>query len=173
MTGYSEVLQVIGAMVIFSLILMTSNSMMLRNTNMEIESELEYQVIALAQNLIDEAKVKQFDANTSDPLPPSQVPSGFTEVSGLGPAGDSNEDERHEFNDFDDYHGWSETVETAQGEFTISAEVFYVNETTYAPSSTQTRFKKLRVTITSEFLRTGSDSLQKYQFDYIKNYYAN
>lgn len=173
MTGYSEVLQVIGAMVIFSLILMTSNSMMLRNTNMEMESELEYEVIALAQDLIDEAKVKQFDSNTSDPLPPSKVPSGFTEVSGLGPAGTSAEDERHEFNDFDDYNGWSDTIETAQGEFSINTEVFYVNESTFAPSSTPTRFKKLRVIITSEYLRTATDSLREYQFDYIKNYYAN
>lgn len=173
MTGYSEVLQVIGAMVIFSLILMTSNSMMLRNTNMEIESELEYEVIALAQDLIDEAKVKQFDANTSDPLPPSEVPNGFTDVSSFGISGDSSEDERHEFNDFDDYNGWSETVQTAQGEFYIKTEVFYVNESTYTSSSTPTRFKKLRVTITSKFLKTESDSLQQYQFDYIKSYYAN
>lgn len=173
MIGYSEVFQVIGAMVIFSLILMTSNSMILRNSTMQVEGELEQETIALAQDIIEEARVKEFDANTTAPLPPTKIPGGFTSAGGLGPSGGSGEDERHEFNDFDDYNGYTETVDTEHGEFMISAEVFYVNSGSFTKTTSQTTFKKMVVTITNDFLVDGSDNLKEYKFEFIRNYYAD
>ena len=173
MFGYTEVLQVIGAMIIFSLILMTSNSMILRNSTMQVEGELEQETIALAQDIIEEARVKEFDATTVGSLPPTTIPGGFTAPGGLGPSGGAAEDERHEFNDFDDYDGYTETVETEHGEFTISTEVFYVDPNTFAPTGNRTTFKKMVVTITNALLVDGSDNMKQYQFEFIRNYYAD
>jgi len=172
MFGYTEVLQVIGAMIIFSLILMTSNSMILRNSTMQVEGELEQETIALAQDIIEEARIKEFDANTAGNLPPTSIPGGFTAAGSLGSSG-SEGNERHKFNDFDDYDSYTETVETEHGEFEISAEVFYVDPNTFAPSGTQTTFKKMVVTITNALLVDGSDNRKQYQFEFIRNYYAD
>lgn len=159
-------------MVIFSLILMTSNSYILRNSTIQVEGELEQETIAVAQNIIEEARIKRFDENTSTPLPSSKIPSGFTNASDLGPTGDSSEDERHEFNDFDDYNGYSERIATESGEFTVNVEVFYVNKNTFTYSSSATTFKKMIVTITNDYLTNASDELKEYQFEIIRNYYA-
>lgn len=173
MFGYTEVLQVIGAMIIFSLILMTSNSMILRNSTMQVEGELEQETIALAQDIIEEARIKEFDANTSAPLPPTQIPGGFTSTADLGPDSGENPSNRNEFDDFDDFNGYTEDVETEHGTFTISTEVFYVNSGTFTSSSSPTTFKKMVVTITNALLVDGSDNMKEYKFEFIRNYYAD
>jgi len=170
MIGYTEVLQVIGAMIIFSLILMTSNSMILRNTQMQVEGELEQETIALAQDIIEEARIKEFDENTSAPLPPTQIPGGFTSSANLGTDGESG---RSQYDDFDDYDGHNETVTTEQGDFIIDTEVFYVNPGSFTASGSPTTFKKMVVTITNQFLVDGSDNMKEYKFEFIRNYYAD
>ncbi len=180
MVGYGEVLQTIGAMVIFSLILLSATSMIQRNTYMQIEGELEQEVIALAQDIIEEGRTKEFDeVSVGAAAPPADIPGDFETPSTLGP--EANDDKngdgkvsRHEFDDFDDYNGWDDLVETEHGEFNIRAEVFYVDETSYDSTNTQTTFKKLRVYITSKYLNgQNSGDLTLYSLEFIRNYYAD
>lgn len=180
MVGYGEVLQTIGAMVIFSLILLSATSMIQRNTYMQVEGELEQEVVALAQDIIEEGRTKEFDeVSVGAAAPPADIPGDFSAPSNLGPeaSDDQNSDgtiSRHEFNDFDDYNGWEDVVETEHGEFNIRAEVFYVDETNFESTSTQTTFKKLRVYITSKYLdRQSSGSPTLYSLEFIRNYYAD
>lgn len=58
MSGYTEVLQVIGATIIFSLILTTANRFMLTNTQRQVGTEVEISAVTLAQDLIEEAKLR-------------------------------------------------------------------------------------------------------------------
>ncbi|MEL7833228.1 hypothetical protein [Fodinibius sp. Rm-B-1B1-1] len=180
MIGYGEVFQTIGAMVIFSLILLSATSMIQRNTYMQVEGELEEEVIALAQDVIEEARTQEFDeVSVEATAPPADIPGNFATSSDLGP--EANDDEnsdndikRHEFDDFDDYNGWEDTITTEQGEFNIRAEVFYVDETDFDSTGTQTTFKKLRVHITSKFLnRNNSGNPTNYKLEFIRNYYAD
>jgi hypothetical protein len=172
MAGYSEVINVMGAMIIFAMILVNANSMIIRNSVMQVEGELEYEVIALGQEIIEEALSKSFDQVTVNAAaPPSLIPGGFTPSDQLGP--DAGENDRTEFNDFDDYHGWSDTFHTEHGEFELSAEVYYVDEDNFEFTSQQSTFKKIVVTITSEFLVDGSGNLKEYQLEFIRNYYAD
>jgi len=184
MVGYGEVLQTIGAMVIFSLILLSATSMIQRNTYMQIEGELEQEVIALAQDIIEEARTKEFDeVSVGATAPPADIPGDFKTPSTLGPETSGTQDDdqngdgkvpRHEFDDFDDYNGWEDVVETEHGEFNIRAEVFYVDETNFESTNTQTTFKKLRVYITSKYLdRQGSGSPTLYSLEFVRNYYAD
>lgn len=172
MLGYTEVLQTIGAMMIFGIILMSSNRMIQRNNIMQVEGELEQETIALAQDIIEEARIKDFDEETVDGLlPPTKIPGSFTSPSTLGPEGESG---RTNFDDFDDYNGYIETVPTAErGEFVISAEVFYVKSTSFDTSATPTTFKKIRVSITNDLLVNASDEIKQYKFEFIRNYYAD
>ncbi|MDZ7715673.1 MAG: hypothetical protein U5J95_05610 [Balneolaceae bacterium] len=174
MIGYSEVLQTLGAMVIFSFILLNANRLVQRNTVFQVDAELEQEVVALAQDIIEESRTKEFDANSTGDLPPVNIPGDFTDPNGLGPAGTTSEDERHEFNDFDDFHKWSDTITTKQGDFDVSCEVYYVDEPDFSTKENyRTTYKKIEITITSSYLTTNDGQRQSYVFDYIRNYYAD
>jgi len=184
MAGFSEVIQTMGAMIIFSLILLSANRMIIRNTHMEVQGELEQEVVAIAQNVIEESRTKEFDEYSQAAAPPDSIPGDFTSPSNLGfelaadtTTDDQNGDgkvERSEFDDFDDYNDWQDSVSTEHGEFKIWAKVFYVDPDTFTKASNRTTFKKIQVFVQNEFLKKGqTDSLQKYHLEFIRNYYAD
>lgn len=171
MTGYTEVLQTMAAMLIFSMILLNANRMIHRNTLMQIEGELEQEVIALGQEIIEEAHTKEFDqVNVGSVLPPTTIPGNFTSSANLGTDGEGS---RQFYNDFDDYNGHTEIAHTEHGDFTISVEVFYVDDVNYQFTNTKSTFKKIEVTITSEFLTNNADEMKIYTLEFIRNYYAD
>ncbi len=172
MIGFSEVLQTMAAMLIFSMILINANYMIQRNSTMQIEGELEQEVISLGQEIIEEARAKSFDIITQHKMPPTIIPGGFTHSS-LFPTEEEQElRKRSDFTAFEDYHNWSEIITTPHGDFSIGVEVYYVDdENNFAKVETQTTFKKIDVTVKSEFLR-GGDEPRTYQLEFIRNYYA-
>lgn len=180
MAGYSEVINVMGAMIIFSMILLNANSLILRNTLIQVEGELEQEVIALGQEIIEEALSKSFDEVTYNAAaPPTLIPGGFTQPDQLGP--DAGENNRSDFNDFDDYNGYESTFVTEHGEFEISVEVFYVEEEedlsegeiTFVESNSQTTYKKIEVTVTNEYLTRSDGEPVIYKLEFVRNYYAD
>lgn len=179
MVGYSEVLQTMGAIIIFSIILLNANHMITRNTMMQVEGELEQEVVAIAQDLIEEGRTKEFDEKSQGAAPPTKIPEDFTIVSGLGSDADDDLNgngtvERGEFDDFDDYNNWNDVVKTEHGDFNIRAEVFYVDPNTFEKTTSQTTFKKMQVFIKSKFLHKGNfGNLTEYRLEFIRNYYAD
>ncbi|MGM0547605.1 MAG: type IV pilus modification PilV family protein [Bacteroidota bacterium] len=173
MAGYGELLQTMAAIVIFGLILMSANSMIQRNTMMQVEGELEQEVVAIAQDIIEESRTLAFDENSQEEVPPTKIPDDFTAPGNLGP--DDSEPDRKDFDDFDDFDGWEETLETEHGLFYIETEVFYVDGENYErEDGEETTFKKIRVNITNDFLRkSNADSLTSYYLEFIRNYYAD
>lgn len=170
MVGYSEVLQTIGAMIIFSMILLSANRMIQRNTFLQVQGELEQEVVALAQDIIEEGRTKEFDENSMGAAPPANIPGDFTAPGSLGPEGEST---RSDFDDFDDYNGWEDIVNTEHGDFSINAEVFYVTPDTYDSTGVRTTFKKMRVFISSQYLTKQSGDRNLYRLEFIRNYYAD
>lgn len=179
MVGYSEVLQTMGAMVIFSLMLLSANQMISRNTLMQVQGELEQEVVAVAQDIIEEGRTKEFDERSQGAAPPTHIPGDFTGISGLGPEADDDLDgdgtvERSEFDDFDDYDDWTDAITTEHGTFNIEVQVNYVNGSDFSPATSQTTFKKIKVFITSKFLKNGqSGKMTRYYLEFIRNYYAD
>lgn len=172
MSGYSEIFYVMFAMVIFSVILANSNRLIHRNSTIQIQGELEQEVIAVAQAVIEEAQTKKFDEETvGKSLPPVNIPGDFTGSANLGP--DAGESSRRYYDDFDDFNGHTETATTVHGDFNISVEVFYVDGTNYQYQTGNSSFKKIIVTIKSEFLRNNADEINSYSLEYIRNYYAD
>ena len=172
MVGYSELVNTMAAMVIFSMILLSANRMIQRNTVMQVQGELEQEVVALAQDIIEEARTKYFDEETvgsgADALP-SNIPADFTLTSALG---NDTEAERKDFDDFDDYNGWTDILETEHGEFVIRTRVFYVDKTTFKEQNAPSTFKKIQVYITSKYLTNSSGQEKEYYLEFIRNYYA-
>lgn len=171
MSGYSELFYVMFAMIIFSVILSNSNRLIHRNTTIQIEGELEQEVVALGQEIIEEAQTKEFDRITVGKiLPPTLIPGDFVGYGTLGPDGETS---RQDYDDFDDYDGHSEVVRTAHGDFNVDVVVHYVDETTFAFTSAKSTFKKIVVTIKSKFLKDNSNQIKTYQLSFIRNYYAD
>lgn len=171
MIGYSEVIQTMAAMIIFSIIIMNANSLVHRNTTIQIEGELEQEVITLAQEIIDEARSKSFDrVVVGAAAPPADIPGDFTAPGQLGP--DAGETAREHFDDFDDFHGYQETISTSHGDFSVAVEVYYVDPVNFQFTGSRSTFKKISVTVTSEFLRRGGEP-RTYHLEFIRNYYAD
>lgn len=171
MVGYSEILQTLGAMIIFSLILLTANRYIQANTLREVESEAEKLAVSLAQDVIAEAQTKPFDANTISDIP-LYIPDGF---SSIGPGGCGND--RSCYDDFDDYDGYTEDISTELTDsgvqsFHLSVAVSYVSPPDFDMASgsklVPTKFKKMVVTVTSDYLKNNS---QEIQLSYLRQYY--
>lgn len=175
MVGFSELLQTMAAMVLFSLILLTSNRMIFLNSQKEVESSAEKKAITIAQTYIEEARALPFDANSISG-PPGTVPDGFT---ACGPG--SGETTRADFNDFDDYHGFNDTVDWQPGSgdnaFDVDIEVLYVSPSAdfdIASGHTgtpYTEFKKMVVTVTSDYLTDNSGDKIEIRVPYLRRYY--
>lgn len=169
MIGYSEVLQAMAAMIIFSMIMMNANRMIHRNVAMQVGGELEQEVISLGQEIIEEARSKAYDRVTYDTeKPPTMIPEGFTPTSEF-----PNNKQRSDFIAFEDYHEYADTVNTTHGEFTIGVEVFYVDDTNYERQTLPSTFKKIEVTVRSIFLTDGANEPRDYTLEFIRNYYAD
>lgn len=175
MIGYSEILQTMAAMVLFSLILLTSNRVIFLNSQKEVESEAEEKAVTIAQNYIDEARILAFDENAIA-APPAAIPSNFS-TTGL----ESSEYSRASFDDFDDYHNWSETVDWVPGSgdsaFQVNIKVLYVTAPHYdmanGSASSKSEFKKMAVTVTSDYLRDGNGNNIQITLPYLRKYYPN
>ncbi len=175
MVGYSEVIQTMAAMVLFSLILLTSNRMIFINSQKEIESSAEKKAITIAQTYIDEARALPFDANSTSG-PPATVPDGFSDCgagTGETPAN---------YNDFDDYHDLPPTTVdwkpgSGDGAFEVDIEVLYVTKASgYDMASGHTGtpytpYKKMVVTVTSDYLTDNNGDKIEIRVPYLRRYY--
>ena len=150
MNDFSDLIYIMGAMVIFGLLLISVNQSMMRNNLITVGNEEEYTAIALANGILEEARVLLFD-HKDDGCDIGDL----TESGGLGPvSGEAyNSLGSSTFNDFDDYNGLQLTVTTDSGVFNISAEVFYVDwNTPDVEVFTRTTHKRMEVTVTGNNL---------------------
>ncbi len=158
MNDYSDLLYTIMAVVIFSFLLLQANSLVLRNDAVTVDHEFEKTAIAVAQSIIDEAKTRDFDPNTS----PSTIPDDFRPPGQMGWNGTTP---REQFTAFDDYHNYSELVQTPLGNYQVTVTVRYINnEPPFDVSAVQTPSKRMTVQATSV------DNNESATLVYIKSY---
>src|SRR6056297_2298390 len=120
MMGYTEVIQVMGAMIIFALVLTTANRFMLNNDTVRVSSEVEVRAVSIAQDVIEFSKTVPFDAATAGNTIPDNVPDDF--ISNPMPTVDKN---RQDIGSFEEFNGYNETFYTDLGDFTISSVIEY------------------------------------------------
>ena len=148
--GRSELLLVLGALVIFGRFSLIVNNSLLESSTRVLQSEFEITAVSLLQEIIYEAGLQAFDEASVNTIPAS-VPADFTAAVSLG----SETGETYpNFNDIDDYNGISITGTTIAGmDYTITTDVGYVtpdNLVNY--SSTRTTMKRLDLTLSSVYL---------------------
>jgi len=142
----------LGALLLISLISLRFNSAVLENSTIETENKVYLTAFSLANDLIEEIKMKAFDAATVKF--PTTDPSVLTSPYSLGHA---DYEEYPNFNDIDDFNGYSRTVTAPHAEnYNVSCVVYYVSE--YNPDykvMTQTFYKRADVTVTSPYMKNN------------------
>lgn len=158
-----QILLVIGALTLLSIVTLSVNSMFLSKTTAILQSEAHLTAISVAQSMLDEVMVAAFDAATaSKRIYPGQE-SGLTPLSSLGPEGseitsvslpevpDTGLPYRSvtTYNDADDYNNYQRYYfSRSLGIFTVVDSVYYVTPTNPdLTSSTPTFFKRIVVTV--------------------------
>lgn len=136
----------LGALIVFSLISLRFNSAVMDNSGSEMENKVLLTAYSLADDMIEEIKVRAFDETTKQ-FPTSNVLS-LTPAANLGKEGSA-------FDDIDDYNGFSKNISAPHSEnYNISCEVKYVDDDD--PDmviSTQSFYKKVKITVSSPYLR--------------------
>ena len=141
----------LGALLLFSLISLRFNSTVLENTTVEVENKVYLTAFSLADDLIEEIKQKSFDAATVKF--PTTNPEDLTAANSLGPGWWET---YPNYNDIDDFNDFTRSVSAPHAEnYLVSCEVCYVdadnpNQKVYI----QTFYKRVRVTITSPYMRS-------------------
>ena len=117
-----------------------------------MQNELEYEAISLGQQIIEEAKTRQFDVNISTP----PFPGSFTPFRALGHL--PSESYPH-FNDVDDYKEADQgnpliiNKNTARASYQIEVDVYYVDESNIDQLvNIETFHKKMTVTVKSDYI---------------------
>lgn len=161
MIGKSDLLMLLGAIVIFSLLLMNANNFLFDSSKLEVQSKMSSTAAALAQGIIDQARTKAFDQVTVGGQVPSSIPDGFSAT--LGP---ESGETFGTYDDFDDYNGYKTKDTTNVGIFNISVQVNYVTDSNLSQiSSNQTTHKRMVVSVTNPVMQ---DTVK---LSYIKSYY--
>ena len=147
--GFSYI-EVLMAVMILALALIPLLSQFYIGFQGNINAEIVTQATDLADELLEEIKVKRFDENK---FPDEPVSAGSLGVD----FGEDNNN-RSTFDDIDDYNNWSKnppqeldcTVLTNFNDFTRSVSIQYVKiiNNNWEPSSSTTYYKKIIVKVT-------------------------
>jgi hypothetical protein len=140
----------IGGVVLLALTSLRFNTNILETKGTEIESKVYLTAFSLADDLIEEIKQKAFDEQTVEWK--SISPSLLSSPSEFG-IFDEGETSVTDFDDIDDYHGYSKTVSLPHAEkYTVTSSVDYVSaEDQNSVSSVQTYFKRVTVKVSSPY----------------------
>lgn len=147
--GYRELFLVVSSVFLFSLMMVQINTNLIQGREVLQEAEIAHTAISVAQQFIEEAKSKKFDAKV-DTLNPGDMPTQFTPWYALGhAAGESYPN----FNDVDDYHNFSDTLFVYGMDFIVNIDVCYVQDSNPEQKvKTETFFKKMAVSVSSSWL---------------------
>ncbi|MCX8105275.1 MAG: hypothetical protein N3D80_05300 [Ignavibacterium album] len=141
----------IGSIGLFSFVSLNFNSAVLQNLSVEVESKVYLTAFSLADDMIEEIKQKAFDEETITFR--SINPDELTESLYLGP--ETGESNVTQYDDIDDYDDYVRPVSLPHAEnYNVTCRVDYVSGSNPGQTSlVQTYFKRVRVTVTSPYLR--------------------
>lgn len=170
MFNTGQVLLVLGAVLLFSMMLPSLNEAILYNDLNQIVTQVENSALALGQGILSEAATKAFDKVCLTMVPDN--PDQLTPIANLG--ADLGETYPN-YDDLDDYGDLMlvDTSAFASIKFNVVGSVDYIDPSDPEnPSSIPTFLKRLRISVTSSYLIDPSsrDSL-KIKLERIYTYY--
>ena len=149
-----QTMLVMAGMVLLALISLRFNTAVLQTSSAEIESKVALTAFSLADDFIEEIKVKAFDEATLKF--PTAAPSNLTPAGSLGL---ETFEPLSEADDIDDYNNITRIVDAPHAEaYSVRCTVQYVDGNNPDNVSTvQTFYKRVNITVTSPFLKNQID----------------
>lgn len=142
----------IGAMIFLTMTSLRFNTVILENSTIEMENKVMLTAFSLADDMIEEIKVRSFDQATIK-FPTASL-GNLTTIEKLGP---ETGEAYPNFNDVDDFNGYTKYVTAPHAEdYYVTTKVQYVEELNPDKvSSSRTYYKKVTVTVTSPYMRNA------------------
>ena len=144
-----QMLMSIGALLLLTLTVLRVNNTIIQTDSIMQESKFGILATSIATSLIEKASKKAYDANTFDDAVSNT--SELTPATSLGP--NSGENTPDEFNDFDDFNGYTEQISNLpSATYDVSCEVCYINPNIpNGKLNIQSWHKRMTVTVSSPF----------------------
>jgi len=156
----------VGAMTLVALIILQVNTGFVMTSSTLLDNKLNILAISLASSIIEEASGKAFDANTV-----IDAVSATTDLTYPGSLGSSPSETYPNFNDFDDYNGFS-TTNLSSAEFNIYSNVCYVQSgNPDLVSSIPTWHKKITVFVTSPSMQNDDGTQDTVKMSSVFSYW--
>jgi len=158
----------VAAMLLLSVTILGLNGKFLNTSNVLYNTKFGVLAVSLGTSIIEEANGKAFDlAGSEDAITDL---SQLTAPGGLGPA---SGEVYPDFNDFDDFNGYTRTVSNMPSAvFNISCSVKYVSETNPSiVSSVRTWHKRMDVLVTSPSMRNANNQQDTVKLSSVYSYW--
>ena len=158
----SNMLIVIGTLVLFSLLAVNSNRNVMLSQEKRIDSQLISTGTNLGQSYMNQISSKAFDAAVVNGGDLTDI-NILTNPNQLGP---ETGETLNTYNDIDDYNNYQNIITNTPGDtYTLIANINYVNESDFSSIvSTKTRVKRIYVYVTNSYMQ---DTVKIY---YYKSY---
>ena len=151
MSGTSELLLLLGSLVIFSLVSLNINTMLANNSDLMVSQEYEYQAVAVGQSYIESMRALAFDESTLGGTIPTTVPNDFSNAANFG--GNGEGESVADFDDYDDYDEYVVSDTTVHGVFDVYINVIYVTEDNpNVNAGIKTTHKRMDITVSNQVL---------------------
>ncbi len=148
----TQLIYVIGAVMLLGILMVPMHRVALDRQSVLISSEALTTATAVGQEMMEEILSRKFDQNTTGTASDASIktPSVFSLI--LGPDGGESADTN--FNDIDDFNGYTKVVPTPRiGNFYDTVSVMYVDTTApFAPAIGKTWFKRIDVKVWNPYL---------------------
>lgn len=151
-----QMIMVAVAMMLLGKLVVSSNETVAMNQATITESECIGSATAIGQSMIEKILVKNFDDSVATAGTPDSTKFSLIGLDPGEVAGNPLT-----FNDFDDYNGYVDSVDTPRyGKFYLTTRVYYVSSVApYDYSVTKTYAKRIEVEVDNKFMvdLTGKD----------------
>jgi MSHA pilin protein MshD len=139
-----ESLLAMGAVVMFTVASLQLAALRLDGRARMWEAEFRTTAQALAQSYLEEAQSLAFDEAVVASGSAASLPEGLTAPASLGPEGSQG---RLDFDDIDDFHGYTEQVRTARADFQVRMTATYLDSAALQATDQRSFVKWLTVSV--------------------------
>ncbi len=171
MSDYSDLILLMGAMVLFSLVSHNYNRNSLNNLVIDLESEKDFSSVAVLGSVLGDVKYLAFDENVQV-IDEVATEKDFVLAKDLGR--DAGESDRADFDDVDDYNNHKWTTTTDNGTYTVWTTVCYVSDAKSTNcTNSRTRFKLMKLYVQFDNLNPTQYGIERAPnyLTFLKTYY--
>lgn len=148
--GYTQLILLLGSLVLLGLLGLTQTNSLTRNTENNMYNQALFTGTGIAQSLLEQVLSREFDEVTITQM--LTIPDSLTAPASLGK--ESGETLVTQFDDVDDYHNYTRTESLdVFGNFNMKVSVHYiVSMNPEQKSASRTFMKRINVSLYNQYI---------------------